>query len=209
MKKILRVLCICPALLVLFISLTGCSTVKYTGRTQAMLINAIDEKDFTTKAWTKFKNNNRESNNFKYKQALDRVGKKLSAVADTPHLKWEFIVFESSQPCAFCLPDAKVAVSTELFKYVQNDTDLASIIAHEIGHSLAHHGGERMSEWLLTGEFDLEAIKLSSQADPKLFQAFGLATVPDKIMPYHLILEKEADYISLLKFCSSFSCLIS
>jgi len=198
MKNILRVLCICPVILVLFISLTGCSTVKYTGRTQAMLINAIDEKDFSRKTWTKFRNNNRESNISQYKQALDRVGKKLSAVADTPHLKWEFIVFESSQPCAFCLPDAKVAVSTELFKYVQNDTDLASIIAHEIGHSLAHHGGERMSEWLLTGEFDLEAIKSSSQADPKLFQAFGVAAIPDKLMPYHLILEKEADYISLL-----------
>jgi predicted Zn-dependent protease len=41
-----------------------------------------------------------------------KVGKRIAAVAPLPNAQWEFIVFESPEANAFCLPGGKVGVYT-------------------------------------------------------------------------------------------------
>jgi predicted Zn-dependent protease len=64
--------------------------------------------------------------------------------------KWEFNVLESEQVNAFCLPGGKVAVYTGLLGVVSeggriDDNQLATVMAHEIAHALAHHSSERIA----------------------------------------------------------------
>jgi len=66
------------------------------------------------------------------------------------HFEWEFNVLESDEVNAFCLPGGKVGVYTGLFPVVKegrevNDDQLATVLAHEIAHALAHHGSERLA----------------------------------------------------------------
>jgi predicted Zn-dependent protease len=58
---------------------------------------------------------------------------------------WEVNVLQDNQVNAFCLPGGKIAVYTGLFRVVQNDDQLATVLSHEIAHALAHHSSERVA----------------------------------------------------------------
>src|SRR5262249_22219811 len=59
--------------------------------------------------------------------------------------EWEVNVLEDRQINAFCLPGGKIAVFTGLFRVVENDDQLATVLSHEISHALAHHASERIA----------------------------------------------------------------
>lgn len=58
---------------------------------------------------------------------------------------WEFVVLDSPQVNAFCLPGGKVAVFTGLLPVAEDDDQLAVVMGHEIAHALAHHANERIA----------------------------------------------------------------
>jgi len=83
--------------------------------------------------------------------------------------KWEFNVLRSRQINAFCLPGGKVAVFTGLLRVVENKDQLATVLAHEIAHALAHHANERITRdasgrgsWLFNKAYDRQQ---ESEAD--------------------------------------------
>ncbi len=58
---------------------------------------------------------------------------------------WEINVLDSPKINAFCLPGGKMAVFRGLLEVVQNDDQLAAVVAHETAHALAHHVSERIA----------------------------------------------------------------
>lgn len=68
--------------------------------------------------------------------------------ADGKGRNWEVVVFKSDQVNAFALPGGKIGVFTGIMKAAQNADQLAAVVGHEIGHVIARHGGERMSQAL-------------------------------------------------------------
>jgi predicted Zn-dependent protease len=82
---------------------------------------------------------------------------------------WQFNVIQSRQVNAFCLPGGRVAVFTALLEIVQSDAQLATVLAHEIAHALAHHANERIAieesgrvNWLYRQAYDRQQ---ESEAD--------------------------------------------
>jgi predicted Zn-dependent protease len=59
--------------------------------------------------------------------------------------EWEVNVLEDEQVNAFCLPGGKIGVFTGLFRVVEDDDQLATVMSHEIAHALAHHASERVA----------------------------------------------------------------
>ena len=57
--------------------------------------------------------------------------------------RWETVVFVDPEPNAFALPGAKVGVNTGIFKVARDQDELATVIAHEIGHVISNHHAER------------------------------------------------------------------
>src|SRR5262245_64204675 len=84
-------------------------------------------------------------------ELVQRVGKRIAAVAnkDMPNAKWEFVVFESQEANAFCLPGGKVGVYTGILPITKTEAGLATVLGHEVAHAVAHHGAERMSEGMI------------------------------------------------------------
>src|SRR5205085_10379145 len=107
---------------------------------------------------------------------VQRVGKRIAAAAakDLPNAQWEFVVFESKEANAFCLPGGKIGVYTGLLPIAKDDSGLATVLGHEVAHAAAHHGAERMSQQLvLQGGEKLLGTGLSSY-DPKVQQIAAL-----------------------------------
>ena len=120
---------------------------------------------------------------------------------------WQFKLLKNDQVNAFCLPGGKVAVFTGLMQVVKNNDDqLATVMAHEIGHALAHHSSERIArEQKYEQAMNSLNGALGGQAEGERHQLIGLlgAGAQLKSLAYDRQQESEADHIGL--FLMTFS----
>ncbi|MEM1150037.1 MAG: M48 family metallopeptidase [Pseudomonadota bacterium] len=145
-----------------------------------------------------------------YERELLAAGYNFTPVAET--FDWTYHVVESSQPNAFCLPGGYVAIYTGILDVTGNydgrvtlsdidDVDkLAVVMGHEIGHALAHHGAERMSQQRIA-QFGQVAVGLgmgdmSGGQQQAVMQAFGMAA-QGGMLRFSRKHETEADKIGL------------
>lgn len=110
--------------------------------------------------------------------------------------KWEVVVFKNDTPNAFALPGGKMGVYTGMLKVATNQNQLAAVLGHEVGHVLAQHGNERMSQEQLTN-VALAAAAGSGYLDAASMQALGLGAQVGILLPYSRTHESEADVIGL------------
>ena len=69
---------------------------------------------------------------------VERVGQRCARVSQRPNLTYRFHVIQSREINGFSLPGGHVYVTTALLK-LANDNELASVLAHEVGHVVARH----------------------------------------------------------------------
>ena len=189
----------------LFLSLlllSGCLTVPETGRRQVMLISSSQEMQLGLSAFQQMKKETPVSRDPAVNARVQRVGRRIAAVAELPGAQWEFVVFDSKQANAFCLPGGKVGIYTGILPITKDEAGLATVIGHEIAHAVARHGAERVSEGILlqTGGGLLGA-SLSS-ADPRtqvlVMTAYGIGAKVGRELPHSRGQESEADHIGLI-----------
>src|SRR4030043_317883 len=72
------------------------------------------------------------------------TGRRRAAAANRPDYHWEFVVLENPQETrAFCFPGGQTGIFTGALKYTRDEAGLATVLAHEMGHAIARHNGER------------------------------------------------------------------
>jgi len=194
-----------PVALLLLVALqvTACSRVPLTGRRQVLLVTEAEEIQLGATAYGDVL---AEANLSKDQKAVDRVrtiGTRIAAVTGKDDYQWEFNLIDADSVAnAFCLPGGKVAVYTGITKMAATDEELATVMAHEIAHAIARHGGERMSQMLLVelGGIALgEALKTKTQRTINLAKvAYGAGTTLALVLPYSRAHESEADYMGLI-----------
>lgn len=112
--------------------------------------------------------------------------------------KWEVVVFEDESLNAFALPGGKIGVHTGLVKLVDNQDQLASVIGHEVGHVLARHSNERMSQ-KVGAQMGVQLISAAAAPQTALGQTavslLGVGAQYGIIMPFSRLHEREADKI--------------
>lgn len=72
---------------------------------------------------------------------ISRIGRPLipkELVIDK--VAWKFRILRDPEPNAFALPNGSIYVTTGLVSIVDNESQLAAILAHEMTHVLARHG---------------------------------------------------------------------
>ena len=186
--------------------LAGCSTVPVTGRSQFNLISADEEIKLGLSSFDQIKKETPISKDAAVNALVQKVGKRIATVAgpDMPSAQWEFVVFESKEANAFCLPGGKVGIYTGILPVTKDEAGLATVIGHEVAHAIARHGAERMSEAILiqTGGSLLGTGMQVAEADPRWQAAagvaYGLGTQVGRELPHSRKQESEADQIGLL-----------
>lgn len=183
--------------------LAACTTVAETGRWQLLLIDPAQETRLGFQAFQEMKRKEPIVSTGAQVNLLQRVGKRIAAVAPVPHAQWEFVLFKDpNNPNAFALPGGKVGIYTGLLPITRNEAGLATVIAHEIAHVTARHGAERMSQSVLVdvgGSVLSEALGEGAKATHDMvMQAYSVGTKVGVMLPYSRTQESEADHLGLL-----------
>lgn len=114
--------------------------------------------------------------------------------------EWEVVVFDDDQVNAFALPGGKIGVYTGLLNVATNQHQVATVIGHEIGHVIAKHGNERMSNSALIGigQQTVGQVLAANEVaqTPAIMQALGLG-LQFGSLKYSRVHESEADEIGL------------
>ena len=129
----------------LAVALASCTTVPETGRRQLNLLSPGEEMQLGLTSFDKMKKETTISKDPAANALVQKVGKRIAAVAPLPNAQWEFVVFESKEANAFCLPGGKVGVYAGILPITRDEDGLATVLGHETAHAAAHHGGEQMS----------------------------------------------------------------
>ena len=193
--------------------LTACSKTVFTGRNQLNFIPTSEINQMSFAEYKTFLSQNKTISSGKDVDLVRRVGNDIKSAVevyyksknlqgDLKNFAWEFNVVDDPKTVnAFCMPGGKVVVYTGILAVTQNEDALAVVMGHEIGHALANHGGERMSQGLVA-QLGLSSLQLAlsqkpSQTSNLLLAAAGAGAQVGVLLPFSRKHESEADEIGL------------
>jgi len=140
-------------LLILSSLLTGCGRNPVTGKSEIQLITESQEIQIGEE-------------NFRYLQQIEggdyvtdpklqsyvsHIGMSLARLSDRPQLPYQFVIIDNPIPNAWSLPGGKIGINRGLLVLLDNEAELAAVLAHEIVHSAARHSAKGIERSLLIG----------------------------------------------------------
>lgn len=180
----------------------GCMTVEETGRKQLILIGSDEEMQMGLTAFEETKKQIPASKDAAAAALVQKVGKRIAAVAVLPGAQWEFVLFENKVPNAFCLPGGKVGVNTGILPITKDEAGLATVISHEVAHASKRHGAERVSRAMIRNSGGQVATSLLGGEGGKnatlIAGVYGMGAQVLEAMPHSRSQETEADQVGLL-----------
>jgi predicted Zn-dependent protease len=134
---------------------------------------------------------------------MQNLGNRLVAASPSPQLKFTFFVVQDPTINAFALPSAIIGVHTGLILTATSESEVASVISHEIGHVTQRHIARMMAQqqrdaWqpLAALAFALLAARSNGQLAGASLQA-AQAGMVQKQLDYTREHEREADRVGV------------
>jgi len=196
----------------LYIMARGCQEGPF-GRHQVVGLSPEQEAQLGEQTYQKILGQEQVVREGKAVDAVQRVGRRLAGAAGSEEFLtaaklhpqkfiWEFQLVRSNQVNAFCLPGGKVVVYTGLLPVAKNEAGLATVLGHEIGHALAHHGAERIAQQEIVQIGEIAASQsidnLSFGQRQQLMALLGAGSQVGVLLPFSRKHESEADHLGLL-----------
>ena len=182
---------------------TGCATAPYTHRSQLIVVSQSHETALGADAYREVLAKAKVDTDPQINAIVREVGERIARVADRPDYKWEFTVIDAPDTVnAFALPGGRVAVYTGLLPVAQDTAGLAAVIGHEVGHAIARHGAERVSQAMGAQAVGVVLSVGLGAASPQnanaIMQLYGLGVQVGVLLPWDRTQESEADHIGLI-----------
>jgi predicted Zn-dependent protease len=145
-------------------TLCGCVATGPEGKTSLVIIPTSQEVAIGEAMAQEIATTEKKLPDSVWQSYLTEVGRRLVQVCDRKDIEYRFTVIESDQINAFAAPGGYVYFYTGLLHMMDNEAELASVMAHEISHVVARHGAKRLQAALgVSLAYELVFGKNSSQ----------------------------------------------
>ncbi len=187
-------------LMVILFLLAACATSP-TGRNQFVMMPKAQMVVLGVQSFQQLQN---ETPLVKNKTMTVYVQCVAQAIIDLPSVQqissdWEVQVFDDNAVNAFALPGGKIGVNKGLLKAAQSADQLAAVLGHEVGHVLARHGNERVSQQFAMGQvmtlMESWMAVNNSEYRKTAMAALGLGAKVGVLLPFGRVQESESDEI--------------
>jgi predicted Zn-dependent protease len=129
----------------LTLGLGACAVNPVTGKNEIALVSETQEMAIGRQNYAPYRQ--AQGGDYVADPGLQRyvqsVGDRIARVSDRK-LAYEFVVVNDSSPNAWALPGGKIAINRGLLVELQNEAELAAVLAHEIVHAAARHSAQSM-----------------------------------------------------------------
>ncbi len=128
---------------------------------------------------------------------IQSIGLKIAKVVPRK-LPYQFFVVNSPVVNAFALPGGKIFVNIGLLYVLENESQLAGVLGHELAHVNArHHARFLEKQYGMAILFNILAILLANQQNADIFLQFGKIGVQLLTLKYSRDQEREADRLGV------------
>lgn len=176
----------------------SCATSP-TGRRQFLLVSDSEMNSMGSQAFDEMKSKVPREYNSAINSYVKCVANAITDVAvdHTGVASWEVVVFRDNSANAFALPGGKIGVHTGMLKVATSADQLAAVLGHEVGHVIARHGAERVSQAMAAqaGLMVTDLLLETNRNRGTIMAALGLGAQFGVILPHGRKQESESDDI--------------
>lgn len=183
----------------------ACAKVPVTGRKQLNLIPDSIMMGLGRSQWAETIHASRVTRKGEDADTLRTVGDRISKVANRPDYAWRYALIDEPEVNAWCLPGGYIGIYTGVLPVLKNEAGMAFVMGHEVGHAVAHHGGERLSQQLAilgglagVGLYLEGKEKMNDTQRGIILGALGAGAEVGIALPFSRKHESEADAIGLM-----------
>ena len=187
MKKVL------PALTFSILFMTGCATVEPIIQ-EFNIVSIPQEVQMGQKFQQEIAQQMRIVTDPRPNARVQSLGRTLVAALPRQDFHYQFYGEAEATPNAFTIPGGSIYVHTGLLDFAPDDSELAGVLAHEIGHAYARHPAKALSR--MYGVEQLSNLIFSGDAQGK-FRALALQVTQFGVLTrYSRADERQADDIA-------------
>jgi len=140
LRRVLTAALLCAAL-----ALTGCATTGIN-KGQLNLVSSEEEVQMGKELSAQVEQEFTIYDNAEVNAYVQSIGDRVARVSDRKDIEYHFTVIEKDEMNAFAMPGGYVYVYTGLMKELDDEAQLAAVLAHEVGHVASRHSTERLTQ---------------------------------------------------------------
>jgi predicted Zn-dependent protease len=120
----------------------ACATNPVTGKSQMSLLSEAEELAIGAQQDVEIRREMGVYNDPELQRYVSDIGQELARKSHRPNLPWSFTVVDNAAINAFALPGGYVYVTRGILAYLDDESELAGVLGHEIGHVTARHAAQ-------------------------------------------------------------------
>ena len=126
-------------LLLFAMCLSACVTNPVTGSREIVFMTQTREVELGRSAHDDITQQMGVYDDEELQQYVVEIGRELADVSHRPDLPWTFTIIDSPVVNAFALPGGFIYVTRGLMTHLGDESELAGVLGHEVGHVTARH----------------------------------------------------------------------
>lgn len=129
--------------IVLVLSLSSCASLgtynPATGRSEFIFISTSKEISLGNDLHHQLSKQFVISDHSQELERIRRIGQRLAQVSHRQDYQYQFFLIEKDEMNAFTIPGGRIYIFSGLIEKLRSDDEIASVLAHEVGHCAARH----------------------------------------------------------------------
>jgi predicted Zn-dependent protease len=120
-------------------AVASCATNPATGKKEITLMTEQQELELGRQAAAEVERQMPAYQDDRLQRYVSDIGMRLARASERPRLPWQFTIVDASAVNAFALPGGYVYITRGILPYLNDESELAGVLGHEIGHVTARH----------------------------------------------------------------------
>jgi predicted Zn-dependent protease len=121
----------------------GCATNPVSGKREISLLSEAQELAIGQQADAEVRREMGIYDERELQRYVSDIGMRLAQVSHRPNLAWTFTIVDLPAINAFALPGGYIYITRGILPYLADESELAGVLGHEIGHVTARHAAQQ------------------------------------------------------------------